>query len=147
VLEYAAIDGSVRFTGRSTLFVGGKPLGAVPRLAICQNMGETPETFLFHCDDSWNVLGAGAFTSVEVARERAEYAYEGVSAKWRQSSYSLEEAERYLAESWGEHRCAFCGKTPNQVQVLVQGRTGARICDLCVAEMQRTLSEGTARDV
>lgn len=147
VLEYAAVDASVKHTGRISVFVGGKELGAVPRLAICQNLGENPETFLFYCDNDWNVLGAGAYPSVAVARERAESAYAGISAKWQASSFSLEEAEQFLSESWGDNRCAFCGKTPNQVHALVEGRTGAKICDLCVTELQRTLSEESDSDV
>jgi GNAT superfamily N-acetyltransferase len=37
-----------------------------------------------------------------------------------------------------EVRCAFCGRTPNQVRFLIEGRTGARICDACVGELKRS---------
>lgn len=147
VLEYAVVDDTVKFTHRISVYVGGRELGAVPRLAICQNMGEAPETLLFYCDHEWNVLGAGAYPSVEVARERAETAYSGISPKWLKAPYSLEEAENYLSESWGERRCAFCGKTPNQVHVLVEGRTGAKICDLCIGELRRAMIEEGGSDV
>jgi hypothetical protein len=147
VLEYAAVDSSVKYTGRLSIFVDGKALGAVPKLAICQNMGDDPETLLFHCSDDWSVLGAGAYPSVESARDRAEQGYAGISAKWHESPFTLEEAENFLSESWGNSRCAFCGKTPNQVHVLVEGRTGAKICDLCIAELRRAMSEGASSDI
>jgi len=147
VLEYAAVDSSVKYTGRLSLFVGGKALGAVPKLAICQNMGENSEILLFHCDNDWNVLGAGAYPTVDAARDRAEKTYAGISAKWHKSPFSLEEAETFLSELWGSNRCAFCGKTPNQVRVLIEGRTGAKICDLCIGEMRRASSEGANSDI
>jgi hypothetical protein len=147
VLEYASVDNSVKFTGRLSLYVDGKALGAVPKLAICQNMAEDPETFLFHCDADWNVLGAGAYPSIEVARARAEDAYAGISQKWLKAPYSLEEAENFVSESWGNHRCAFCGRTPNSVHVLVEGRTGAKICDICIGELRKALREGMPSDV
>ena len=143
MLEYAVVDDSVKFTGRISVYVGARELGAVPKLAICQNMGEESETFLFYCDRDWNVLGAGAYPSIDVARERAESAYAGISPKWLKAPYSLEEAENYLSESWGDRRCAFCGKTPNQVHFLVEGRTGAKICDLCVGELRRVMGKET----
>ncbi len=147
VLEFAVVDDSVTFTGRLSLYVDGMPLGAVPKLAICENMGGNPETFLFHCDAEWNVLGASVHPSAEVARARAENAYAGISGKWHTSTYSSEEAQKFLSESWGNHRCAFCGKTPDQVHALLEGRTGARICDLCVEELRKALHEGTVSDV
>src|SRR5438128_2532118 len=86
-LEYAAVDESVKFTGRGALYVGARKLDAVymPRLAICQNMGANPETFLFHCDEKWTVLGTDAYSSIEAARQSAEKAYEGISDKWVKS--------------------------------------------------------------
>jgi hypothetical protein len=134
VLEYAEVDESVRYTGKSTLYVGGKELGAVPRLALCQNLDEA-EVMIFHCDREWNVLGTGSAPSLSAARESAERAYSGISAKWIKSRYSREEAEKYLSESWAEERCSFCGRMPHQVSSLVHGQTGAKICNLCVSEL------------
>lgn len=87
VLEYAEVDTSVRYTGRITLYVGSKEIGALPNLAICQNTWTPiPETFLFYCDQEWNVIVAGAYSSIEAARDSAEVAYDGISAKWKKLS-------------------------------------------------------------
>jgi hypothetical protein len=146
VLAYAEVDSSVKHTGRITLYVGGKELGPVPRLALCQNFDEG-DVMLFHCDNEWNVLGAGGAPSFEAARESAEKEYAGISAKWIQSRFSREEAESYLRDSWGEMHCAFCGRTPNQVHFLAHGKTGARICDICISELKQELEVESDRDV
>lgn len=145
VIAYAEVDASVTHTNRNTLYVDGKELGRVPRLALCQNFDES-EVMLFHCDNEWNVLGVASSPTLEAARESAERNYTGISAKWIQSPFSREEAERYLSKSWGEERCAFCGRTPNQVHYLVKGRTGARICDICLSELKQELEAETNRD-
>jgi hypothetical protein len=141
VIEYAEVDASVRFTGRQTLYVDGKLLGPVPRLALCQNF-DASDVMLFHCDDEWNVLGVGGGPTLEAARELAERAYAGISAKWIKSRFSREDAEEWLSESWGEGRCAFCGRTPHQVHLMVKGSTGARICDICISEFGRDIAQG-----
>ena len=147
VIEYAEVDASVRYTGRITVYVDGKELGPVPRLAICENMDDASDLLLFYCDREWNVLGAGGGPSLEAVRETAERAYSGISAKWLKSNFSREEAKRHLDEHWGDQRCAFCGRTPNQVHFLVQGKTGARICDICVSELKEELKVEANRDV
>jgi hypothetical protein len=89
VLEYAIVDDSVRFTGRLHLYHGDNRIGPVPRLAICKDP-DMPELLLFHCDSSWNVLGAQiwnspdvpAITSVDQVKEKAESFYKGISEKW-----------------------------------------------------------------
>ena len=134
VLEYAEVDESVRYTGRSTLYVDGKELGAVPRLALCQSFDET-EVMIFHCDREWNVLGTGSAPTLETARASAERGYAGISAKWVKSRYSPEEAEKYLSDHWGNERCSFCGRMPHQVSSMVHGQSGAKICNLCISEL------------
>ena len=142
VLEYAEVDASVKYTGRITVYVDRKELGPVPRLAICENMDKASEAtlFLFYCDSEWNVLGAGGGASLAAVRENAEKAYAGISAKWVKSNYSREQAEVYLSESWGDMRCGFCGRTPNQVQRLIEGKGGAKICDICISELKEELN-------
>jgi hypothetical protein len=149
VLEYAEVYASVKYTGRITVYVDRKELGPVPRLAICENLNETSEVMLFYCDNDWNVLGAGgaATHSLAAVRENAEKAYAGISAKWIKSNVSRSEAEEYLSESWGDMRCGFCGRTPNQVQRLVEGKSGARICDVCISELKQELEVEASRDV
>jgi hypothetical protein len=146
VIEYAEVDESVKHTGRITVYVEGKELGPVPRLAICQNSDEAG-VLLFYCDNEWNVLGAGGAPSVEAAREYAEKAYSGISEKWLKSSFSRVEAEKYLLDSWGDDRCSFCGRTPNQVDRLLHGNSGARICEICISEFKGQLDVGESRDV
>jgi len=83
VLMYADTGGSKAYTGRITVHVGGKSLGPVPRLAICEELVEG-RILLMHCDASWNVLAAGFAASTEAARDTAEGGYAGISSKWNQ---------------------------------------------------------------
>ena len=96
LLEYAEVDASVKYTGRIMVYVDGAELGAVPRLAICENMRGEPDTLLFYCDASWNVLAAGGYSSVREARASAETSYAGISRNWVKTPFSREEAERYF---------------------------------------------------
>jgi len=57
LLEYAMIDSSIVFTGRSVIYVDGKLLGPVPRLAVCQVITGS-EIILYHCDEEWDILAA-----------------------------------------------------------------------------------------
>ena len=54
VLSYAILDSSVIYTGKASVYYNGKLVGPVPKLAICQNKGET-EVLLFYCNDKWGV--------------------------------------------------------------------------------------------
>jgi len=75
------IQGCHTYTGRRIIILDGKVLGPVPCLAICQNDDEEA-VLLFHCDDSWHVLGAACYRDVAAAIESAEAAYVGSSAGW-----------------------------------------------------------------
>ena len=44
------------------------------------------------------------------------------------------------SDAWGELRCAYCGRTPDQVLALLKGATGLRICDLCIGQARETLT-------
>lgn len=81
VLLYALVDDSVKYTGRAYVVVEDKIIDPVPRLAICRNLYDD-DILLLHCDDEWNVLGAGGYGTVEKARARAETAYKGIDGKW-----------------------------------------------------------------
>lgn len=142
VLEYAAVDRSVTFTGKLHLIVGGKRLGAVPHLAICQDL-HTDDLMLFHCDEAWEVVGVQAWNgpgakpvaSVQDVKERAEQFYAGLSAKWTAHAASREEALAYHEQQIGKHRCSFCNRSMHEIRFLVAGSSGARICDLCVDKL------------
>jgi hypothetical protein len=146
VLAYAEVTESVRFTGNLELYVGGVLLGEVPRLAICESLDQG-ELLLFHCDDVWNVLGVQAWKTaegssvgtVEDVKLRAEKHYAGISSRWIDHHTSIEDARAYLAQTVGDERCSFCSRTMYEVQFLVEGEKGARICDLCVSDYQREL--------
>src|SRR5260370_36143249 len=102
VIEYAVLDKSVRYSGHSSLFVDGRELGPVPRLAICQPL-DGASALLFHCSGEWTVLGAAEYPSVREAKNRAERIYPGVSSHWIETHVTEQEAERYLYEVWGDH--------------------------------------------
>ena len=137
VLEYAILNDAVSFSGKTLLFVDGKELGCVPCLAICQNLNEA-EVLICHCDSDWTVLGVGGYDSVSAAKSRAERIYPGVSSCWVQAHVSESEASRYLDEMWGDQRCSFCGKRPDEVKQLF-GRGRAHICDSCIDEFHEDL--------
>jgi hypothetical protein len=133
VLAYAVVDSSVQYTERQTMYVDGKLLGAVPRLAICQNIGEI-QLLVLHCDEEWNVLGvSGGQNELEKAKSHIERAYAGIGTKWIDTNVSVEEATAYRREQAGDDVCSFCGRTCYEVRQLVAGENG-RICDICVRE-------------
>jgi hypothetical protein len=55
LLASAIVDETVAHTGSSTLYVDGKPIGAVPRLAVV--LQETGAVLLLFCDEQWNSIG------------------------------------------------------------------------------------------
>ena len=74
---------SFRLENRKALYVNGELLGAVPKLAICQNPDES-EVMVFHCDGYWNVLGVSGHISVLEALQKVELSYRGLLQKWVQ---------------------------------------------------------------
>lgn len=138
LLAYAMVDESIVNTGRSTLYVDGKLLVSVPRLAICQ-VGGASNVLLLFCDESWNALGVVECASQEAAFERAESEYQGLRRKWIVASVSEDEAARYLDQQAGDLRCSFCGKAPNEVQQMFSSPT-ACICDNCVRDFSQDLN-------
>ena len=82
VLAFAIVDESVTYINRKTLYVDGVLLGAVPKLAICQNEDEI-ELMVFHCANDWNVLGVTAeHESIGEAIQYTERSYNGLTDKW-----------------------------------------------------------------
>jgi hypothetical protein len=140
VLEYAVLSDSVSFSGRTLLFVDGKELDRAPCLAICQKLNEA-DVLLFHCDSEWEVLGAGGYPSVADAKGRAERIYPGVSGCWVQAHVSEADASNYLDEMWGDERCSFCGRRPDEVpQMFAKGK--AYICAKCITKFHDRLRQG-----
>jgi len=138
VLEYAILDGSVGFSGKSRVFVESRELGRVPRLVIAEGL-EAAEIVLLYCDDEWRVLAAAGMRSSTHAKTRAERTYPGVSRLWVDAGVSKAEALAYAEEESRDFKCSFCGRRPDQVRnLLAQGE--ARICNFCVADFTRRLA-------
>jgi ClpX C4-type zinc finger protein len=139
VLQYAVLDESVGFnSGHRLMFVDGKELGKVPRLAICAEK-KTSKFLIYYCDGYWRSIGVSGHDSVVAAKRRAELIYPGSSAKWVEAHFTEEDVTRYLDEIWADSRCSFCGKRPDQgIESIVEAKDGnARICDKCVVEFSR----------
>src|SRR5262249_17431985 len=148
VLEYAVLDDRAAYSGHSYLFVDGKELGPVPRLAICQSA--EGEILLIHCDDEWAVLGVAQFASIAEAKKRAERTYPGVTACWVSAPSKGENHGSDELETWAAERCSFCGKRPDQVRRMIEaGNTQvegtARICDSCIIECYEMLEKGALK--
>lgn len=136
LLAYAIVDETVTHTGSSTLYVDGKPIGAVPCLAIVQQ--ETGGVLLLFCDEQWDSIGVVECSSLAEAQTRADSEYKGLSTTWVNANVSEQEAARYMEEQSDAQRCSFCEKPPEAVRHLFATST-ARICDGCVSDFYRTL--------
>jgi hypothetical protein len=153
VLSYALVGESVRFTGDLCLYVDGILLGAVQRLVISESLDDQDELFLLHCDDNWNVLGIQAWNAnddPDVATPNdvktcAENYYAGISSQWIAHGTTLEDARAYYEQMIGEHRCSFCNRTMDDVQLLMEGKDGARICDLCITSLNAEITSDETR--
>jgi hypothetical protein len=145
VLHYAFLDDSVGLNaGHKLIFIDGKQLGKVPRLAICQAK-KGSELSLFYCDDDWDFVGVSLHDSVAAAKNRAERLYSGSSGKWFEANFTQEEVGLYLEQVWASSRCSFCGKTPDQdLKAIFEGNGNARICDSCVVELHRELKKDSS---
>jgi ClpX C4-type zinc finger protein len=136
VIAYAVLDDSVQWTGRQKLFVGGKELGPVPRLALCQNVeGNLKDILVFHCNDEWDVLGVSGGKTLEAAKASAERAYRGVGAKWISTNVTEDEAKSWIEKNCADVSCSFCDRTLDDYQHLVGNKAGSvRICNYCIDE-------------
>ena len=148
VIAYAILDESVQWTGRQTLFVGGKELGPVPRLALCQNVsGNLRDILVFHCNDEWEVLGCSGGDTLEDAKASAERAYRGITAKWITTNVTEEEAIAWMKANLKNMSCSFCERAPGDYQQLIESRSGAaRICNHCLDENYRWIHDDSKRD-
>lgn len=126
VHQYAFLDDSVGFNAdHKLIFIDGKQLGKVPRLAICEGK-KSSEVSLFYCDDDWDFVGVSVHDSVPAAKHRAERIYPGSSGKWVEANFTQEEVGLYLEQVWASSRCSFCGKTPDQdVKAIFEGNGNA----------------------
>lgn len=142
VLEYAVLEKSIGYAGRTLLFVDGKELGQVSCLAICED--KKPGVLVFHCDRKWRVLGCSAHRSVAAAKDRAERIYPGISSLWVDAGVSAERAEQYLDKVFATLRCSFCGTRADRVGQLIS-RNKAKICDRCIEDFHVKLRKASAK--
>jgi hypothetical protein len=137
LIKYALLDKSVGYAGRTLLFVDGKELGRVPRLAICADK-KPPGVLLFHCNRKWDVLGCSAHSSMSEAKQSAESIYPGLSPRWVNPRVTKKQSERYLDKLFSGQRCSFCNKRPDHVQQLIR-KDNVTICNHCIDEFYNSL--------
>jgi hypothetical protein len=134
VLEYAIVDGSVEYTGLGSIYVGGKLLGIVPKLTICQSY-KAKDYLLFHCNETWKVLGIAGYASIREAKRSAEKTYKGITSKWKII------AKPNDFNNWPgnlEPVCSFCRKSFYEIDQMFEGHD-AYICNMCVSKMQKSI--------
>ncbi len=132
VLAYAVLGHDAPYIERQTNYVNGELLGAVPCIALTENLFSGALNIM-SCDERWNVLGVGPqVTSLAEAKQKMERAYPGSSVKWTRTKTNKTEAKRRLREANQPFICSFCGRLPQQVQSVTMGK-GACICNICIA--------------
>ena len=138
VVAYTILDESIPHSGRGSLVVNGKRLGRVPRLAIARSAAGV---LLLHCSPTWKVLGTAAFASASEAEQSAERTYPGIARKWQRMRVTKRQAAAFLKALWKGQECSFCQRRPDQVDKIVAGRDGVRICDICIREIREKMNE------
>jgi hypothetical protein len=122
LLCYAWLDDSVGYAeGHGLFFVGGKEIGRVPCLAVCEDKHSGKPT-LYYCDENWKVLGVAAnYESVEAAKRRAELIYPGVTKRWVSSDFTDADTQRYFAATASLISAAKDGDLPSLRAALASG--------------------------
>jgi len=110
---------------------------------LAQNLsGDLKDILIFHCDDKWSVLGVSGGPTLKEARERAERAYEGITAKWIETGISETEAAQWIQENTPDMSCSFCGKNPRDFSIMIESASGeVRVCNFCITEHYDALKE------
>lgn len=141
LLEYAAIDSSIVYTGYIVLYVDGILLGPVPRIAVCQDLYDQG-IVLFLCNENWEVRGVCSEDTLSDAKKTADRCYRGLSEKWLVSPYSDEEVTRYWDQrSKAGERCSFCQRRFWEFQKLYTvPDTEIGICDICIKSLYQDLT-------
>jgi hypothetical protein len=110
-------------------------------LAIARSAADV---LLLHCSPTWKVLGTAAFGSAGEAERSAERTYPGISRKWQRMRVTKRQAEAFLNALWKGQECSFCQRRPDQVEKIVAGRGGVRICDICIREIREKMNDEPA---
>lgn len=147
---FAHNDSDVIFTDRISLYIGGEPIGEVPKLAIMKSYSDPERYWLMFCNTDWTAKGVIAFTSVEEAKIKAERGYTGITSKWNDSPYADEDIKNFLrgeyevdpnSEWWADY-CSFCGRESRNVKQMINSDK-AQICNFCISEFYEELKEDT----
>ena len=137
VLEYVFADRTVRYEQRKTLNVGGKWLGRVPCLALCQPFDDS-EFMIQHCSRRWESLGVAAgYKTARDAKLGLERSYRGITSKWRKQRVAKRKALAAYTRDLRAEACSFCGRTPLEVQSMAE--MNVRICNICVGRFYRAM--------
>ena len=137
VLEYATADRSVRYEQRRTLNVGGKWLGRVPCLALCQPFNDSG-FMIQHCSSKWESLGVAAgYKTARDAKLSLERSYRGITSMWRKQKVTKRRAHTAYKRQLRAESCSFCGRTPLEVQSMAG--MNVRICNICVERLYQAM--------
>jgi hypothetical protein len=136
VIAFAVVDDTLTPTGRTVRFLGGRPPGRAPRLALGAGLSDG-RIRLLHCDLDWNVLAVSEHESLDAAKGAAEEVYSGVWRVWQAATFTDPEVAAFLDEEDAGLICSFCGRHPHQYEKLVTGQAGAAICDRCITALRR----------
>lgn len=140
VEQSAVCDRSFSFSGHGLLFVNGRDLGPVPRLALARE--RSGEVQLLHCDTKWNVLGVSVHPDIRTAKKRAERFYPGISRAWRRTGYSQVQANRQLERIGANRTCAICRKPWWDVEGTIEvPKAGLTLCVGCVRGLYELSTE------
>lgn len=141
LIAYAILDASIPYAGQGSVFVGGKVLGRVPRLALTRSGGQA---CVAYCTRAWRVLAIFCFSTVREARRHAERKYPGVCRRWRRVHVTQRQVDRYVRQLWKGQECSFCDRHPDQIENMMARGRRVRICDICVREFSELMNNGSA---
>lgn len=144
VIEYARLGDGVTFTGRLDLSIDGKPVGALPGLAIARALDDSGALFLFHCDKDWSVVATSDILNLSDAeagtaadlRAIAERYYSGSSSRWVPHPVPEPAAREYAKRIYRRARCSHCNRGALEIKSMVRGDR-ANICNFCLERLWR----------
>ena len=134
-MAYATVDDSVTWVDKRRVFIGKKPLGAVPKLAIVKYPIDG-NFLLLYCSDEWEEITQWDFSSSDEAKRHAEAEYVGLGSRWQDYHHADEAAvDRQCMEPF----CGFCGRSFLVIEQMVEGKD-AYICGDCIKTMSEMMT-------
>ncbi len=104
---------------------------------------------LFFCNKEWEPQGIIGQVSFEVAKEKAEIRYKGISNKWVNAEAPQDELYRFVRvvyevdpdSEWWKVECAFYGKGDLEVERMFGiENENTYICDNCVSALSEVIN-------